>query len=356
MDVGAGSEHPGLVRLGGSRSARSAVTEHGIDPLGAADVDVVGDECLEEPAGPAGVVEHQGLGHLDLAHRELPPVAAGPFVVGERGGDDVDPAVEERLHVAGPEPVTDLLQPVGAVAGSEPVAQRPVVDAGLVGLALGPLVAVDPHLGRIREVGADLDEPGPEVGIPHVEVVGPHAPFGLRPVEPHSHRRAGLLGRAEDPLELLGGDDRDHAVVSGPLGRFEIGADVVELAIIPTGAIRLLQLQDRNLVGRGERFDLASEPGAELLDHCWRRDRLPEVLLAEPLDLTTHLQVGHVRVQIQTIDTVDLQADVTIEHLVDVHHGGHAHDDAPTSPPRPPSQTRRGRGPGGGPALPPLKW
>ena len=32
-------------------------------------------------------------------------------------------------------------------------------------------MAVDPNLRRIREVGADLIEPRPEVGVQHVEVV-----------------------------------------------------------------------------------------------------------------------------------------------------------------------------------------
>ena len=32
------------------------------------------------------------------------------------------------------------------------------------------------------------------------------------------------------------------------LGALKVGADVIELAVIPTGAIRLLQRQDRDLV------------------------------------------------------------------------------------------------------------
>ena len=155
-------------------------------------------------AGPAGVVEHERPGHLDLAHRQFPPVAGGPVSGGERGRDHADPAVEERLDVAGPEPVADRLQRGGVVAGGEPVGQRPVADPGPVGLAFGPLVAVEPHLGRIGEVGADLDEPRPELGVEHVEVVDPDAAFGLGELEPDPAAGAGVLGGGEHPLELLG--------------------------------------------------------------------------------------------------------------------------------------------------------
>src|SRR6266498_790957 len=44
---------------------------------------------------------------------------------------------------------------------------------------LGPLVAVDPHLGRIGEVTAQLDKPGAEVTVQHVEVIDRHPPVGL---------------------------------------------------------------------------------------------------------------------------------------------------------------------------------
>ena len=75
LDVAAGGEDPGPEqRLG--RLADLA-GEHHRDLLGPADVDVVGDERFEEAAGAARVVEHERARHLDLPHRELPPVAGG---------------------------------------------------------------------------------------------------------------------------------------------------------------------------------------------------------------------------------------------------------------------------------------
>ena len=46
-------------------------------------------------------------------------------------------------------------------------------------MAFGPLVAVDPDLGRVGEPGAHLDEGGAEVGVPQVEVVAGHPAVGL---------------------------------------------------------------------------------------------------------------------------------------------------------------------------------
>jgi hypothetical protein len=48
--------------------------EDDLDVLRAADVEVVADERLEEPPCPAGRVEDDSAGDLDLPHRGLPPV------------------------------------------------------------------------------------------------------------------------------------------------------------------------------------------------------------------------------------------------------------------------------------------
>ncbi len=45
--------------------------------LGAAHIEVVDRQRLEEPASVAGVAEHDGARDLDLAHGDLPPVPGG---------------------------------------------------------------------------------------------------------------------------------------------------------------------------------------------------------------------------------------------------------------------------------------
>ena len=68
MAVDRGPKHP----FGGGADLAA---EDDLDVGGTADVKVVGDQRLEESAGVAGCVEHDGAGDLDLPHRALPPVA-----------------------------------------------------------------------------------------------------------------------------------------------------------------------------------------------------------------------------------------------------------------------------------------
>lgn len=156
LHLGSGAEHPGPELLG-RRTAAPVAAKHGMDLFGPTDADVVRHERLEEPPRPSRVVQHERARHLDLAHRELPPVARRPVRRGERCRDGVDPPVEEPLHVVGPEPAADLGQLVRVVAGGEPVGQRRVADPRMVELAFGPLMPVAPDLFRIGEVRADLE-------------------------------------------------------------------------------------------------------------------------------------------------------------------------------------------------------
>src|SRR2546423_890522 len=67
----------------------------------------------------------------------------------------------------------DCLCPGGVgEAGCEAVGHRRETVAVLVGWVFGPLVPVEPHLGGVGEVAADLEDPGPERAIEDVEVVG----------------------------------------------------------------------------------------------------------------------------------------------------------------------------------------
>ena len=200
-DVAAGGEDPcceralvGLAQLAG---------EDHRDLFGAADGDVVGDQRFEEAAGAAWVVEDQRAADLDLARGELPPVAGRAIGGGQRGRDARDPAIEERLDVTGGEAVADRLQPLRLGAGRKPVRQRGVAKTGVVGLALGPLVPVEPDLRRIGEVGADLDEARPEVGVADVEVVDADAALLFEELKPDGPGRVGAVAGAEDPLVLL---------------------------------------------------------------------------------------------------------------------------------------------------------
>jgi hypothetical protein len=117
--------------------------EDDLDVGGAADVEVAGDQGLEERPGPAGGIEYQGAGHFDLAHGDLPPLP-GPLVGQAEGQREaVQPPLGEHLDGAGLQPVADLLQSGRVVTGGKAVGQLGERDPGLGGLPLGPLVPID---------------------------------------------------------------------------------------------------------------------------------------------------------------------------------------------------------------------
>jgi hypothetical protein len=123
VDLGAVGDDVGLELPAGFGAAALAAFEDQLDQFRAADVEVVGDQGLEEPAGPPRRVEHQGARGLDLAHRQLPPIAGGTVVVGERQRQARPPAFGEHLDRARAEPVADRLQRSRISAGGEPVGQ-----------------------------------------------------------------------------------------------------------------------------------------------------------------------------------------------------------------------------------------
>ena len=72
--------------------------------------------------------------------------------------------------------------------------------------------------------------------------------------------------RAEHPLELLGLHDGDDAGAAFGLGFVEVGTDVVDLAVVPSRPVGLLQGEDRHVVLGGEGLHLSSETVADPLE------------------------------------------------------------------------------------------
>ena len=190
---------------------------------------------------------------------------------------------------------------------------------------------VQPHLRRVREVAADLDEAGAELAVVDVEVVDAHPPLRLLEGEVGDAGPVGAVAALEHPLELLRGDDRDHTETPIPLCPLQIRPHMVELAIVPAAAIRLLQMQDRDLMLRRKRPHLTAEAIADPREQDRRRHRVAEMPGQKLHHLPAHLQPRHVRVQIQPIDALHLERHMTLEHLVDVRHARHpssVHHDA----------------------------
>src|ERR1035437_3825901 len=84
--------------LGGEFARRvlsDLAVEDELDLVGSTDIEIVGHGGFEDGTGTARGIEYDGVGHLDLAHRKLPPVPGGPVGSTERGRDDLHPAFEE---------------------------------------------------------------------------------------------------------------------------------------------------------------------------------------------------------------------------------------------------------------------
>ena len=219
---------------------------------------------------------------------------------------------------------------------------------------------VEPDLRRVREVAADLDEARAEVRIADVEVVDADTALLLEELKAHRPRLGRAVAGADDPLKLLAGHDRHDPEAALTLGTLQERADMVELAVIPTRPVGLLERQDRDPVGVGERPDVTTEAVADVAQQRRRRDRLPKMLGDEPNDLPADLQVRDIRVEIQPIDTLDLKRHMALEDVVDVRHARGArhrpsiHHEGRLRRPGAPSR-HPGR-PGGGPDPLPLLW
>jgi hypothetical protein len=99
-----------------------------------------------------GAVEHLRQGELGLQDRELIAVAGAAVSPGERVRQPRQPAAKERVDLRRRQTVADPLQPLGLLAGKEPVVQCGERDPRRLRLALRPVMAVEAQLRAVREV------------------------------------------------------------------------------------------------------------------------------------------------------------------------------------------------------------
>lgn len=121
----------------------------------------------------------------------------------------------------------------------------------------------------------------------------------------------------------MGGDDGHDPEAVFLVGAVEVGADVVELAVIPAAAVRLLELQDGNVLGDGEGMHFTPKAIADLLEESRGGDGMAEVGGQEADHLAAHLEVGDIGVEVEAVDAFHLQGDVAVEEVVDVHWAVH---------------------------------
>ncbi len=93
-----------------------AVDEQG-DPFGAAEVEMVSDGGLEPGPGPAGLVEHRGVGDLQLGDGERPVEPGRAVIDGEGVGHDGHHAAEQVADMPGTEAGADATGGLGVLHG-----------------------------------------------------------------------------------------------------------------------------------------------------------------------------------------------------------------------------------------------
>ena len=124
----------------------------------------------------------------------------------------------------------------------------------------------------------------------------------------------GQVVAGEHRLELLRHPDRHHPRLAG---RLEVGADHVDLAV------SLGETDQRDVVDLGELEHRLAERQPDLVEQRRRRHLGATMLTQERDDLTRHLQVRHIRVEIDPVETLHLQGHVTSKQIVDVRDLGH---------------------------------
>lgn len=161
-------------------------------------------------------------------------------------------------------------------------------------------MTVHPHLRRVGEVRADLDERRAEVVVEDVRVVDADPAVLL--LEPEA--RWPGLSRAfvarEHRLVLLRDTDGDH---TGGCCLLQERPHDVGLAVV------LAEAHERDVVGLGEGHHRLTEPCSDPVEEG-RRDRVAEVLGEERDHLATDLQVGNVRVEVDMVEALEVEGDM----------------------------------------------
>ena len=144
----------------GAGRLRTCAAEDDLDVVRAAEVEVVGDQRLEERPGMARrrsntMVRETSTWRIDSSHQYPASLVGG----GERQREPAPAtAAKNTSIVPGCSRSQIACSPAGSSQEANPLDSSVKPMPGLGGLPLGPLVAVDPDLHRVGEVGADLDE------------------------------------------------------------------------------------------------------------------------------------------------------------------------------------------------------
>jgi len=276
-----------------------------MNPVGATHVQVAADDGFEELSTVQRRIKDLGQADFELPDGESMLIAGRAIVRGQRPGQTSYPAVEEALHIIWTESIADALEAGRIRAPAKPIVETFKGKAKTACLLFGPLVPVQAHAYRVREVGADFDERWPPLPILNVEVHLVDVDRLAR--EREAHTLLGNVFLAFEAGRLLLSDADEHHAFVGSAAR----------ALLCSEAILLLtaaEVDDRDRVLVSEALEVITEAVQQRSEQGWRSDGRVELLATEGVDVARCLEERHVAIEVQTIHAGDGQGHVVAEY------------------------------------------
>src|ERR1700750_384658 len=232
----------------------------------------------------------------------------------------LEPLAQQAIDPIRGKSFTEPLHQLGIGAGLDAVVERLELHLALGKLALEVLWAIDAELRVVREIGAELQEERSEVLVDAIEiVVVDHRGRFHDPRIAAAGAAAATALRAHDPRLLLRLADVEHALAPAEAPQVLLCDIVLALALGKGNKV--------NPFIRDELLDVADER----LAHRHDRGRGGKALAAMDVKISDHgprrLQVGHVDIQVHSIDGFELQHDVVTQYIR--HRSCYAHYGTP---------------------------
>src|SRR5262245_41485050 len=288
--------------------AHDPAVEHQAHSAGAADIQVLADDFLEEQAPCDRLIEDLSERELGLQDRDLVAKACGTVAWRKRMRQAAKPFAQELIDLGGRETITQPLRQLGVGTRLDAVIEGLERHTALGQLALEVFVTVDGELGVVREVGAELQKEWAEVLIDGVEVVVIDHSRGLNdPRIGLSRLGAAAFLRPGDPRFLLGLADIENAFVSLEVPQVLLGDIVL--------ALSLLEAHQIDALLRRELLDVADECLGHRSQRGGRCKGLAPVL-AQVVDNASHsLQQLHIDVEVHPVDALEFQGHVITQDV-----------------------------------------
>ena len=220
--------------------------------------------------------------------------------------------MKKQKNLSGTQPIGQRLEPLGCLAGQNPIVKRLVDNPLLVELTLEPFMTVEAYLQRIGGITAHLDKGRTKVLIDQIEVVVIYTDTLARVVR-SKRAPTKTLDTLEGRTLLLGHTHQIH-----PLGRLEtpavLGCHVI--FALPSG-----KMEDPETQLPSKPFDCILETCGDSPQQGRGGNRVFGMVPQKRHQLPGRLKLGDVPIEIETVQTLHRQGHMLFEEFVDCCHG-----------------------------------